>query len=66
HTFEQLVTAAVGEPQQCPQCHATNLERLIGLPTAGRPSTESAVNCRGDGPPCGAPWCGRTTNWNAS
>jgi putative FmdB family regulatory protein len=60
HSFEQWVPTASAAPQECPKCHGRDLERLIGLPTAGRTPTEVATNCRGDGPPCGAPWCGRT------
>jgi hypothetical protein len=41
------------------------VDRLIALPAAGPSSGPSpsspATNCRGDGPPCGAPWCGRKT-----
>jgi putative FmdB family regulatory protein len=59
HTFEQLVPSLTQEPQECPQCHSPSLERLIGLPAAGRSSMPVATNCQGDGPPCGAPWCGR-------
>ncbi len=60
HSFEQLVTASQGEPRECPQCHQAALERLLGLPAAGRSVPAApATNCRGDGPPCGAPWCGR-------
>jgi putative FmdB family regulatory protein len=60
HTFEALVTARATTAVACPMCASTDLDQLIGLPSAGR-ATESkpATNCRGDGPPCGAPWCGR-------
>jgi putative FmdB family regulatory protein len=61
HTFEALVTAGKrGEPERCPSCDGTELERMIGLPAPGRVTEGApATNCRGDGPPCGAPWCGR-------
>ncbi|MBA4064570.1 MAG: hypothetical protein C0501_12830 [Isosphaera sp.] len=54
--FETLVTAKTAEPVKCPVCGGADVERLAGLPTAGKPA---ATNCRGDGPPCGAPFCGR-------
>ncbi|MBA2225979.1 FmdB family zinc ribbon protein [Thermogemmata fonticola] len=67
HTFEQLVPSMAHEPTTCPQCQSPSLERLIGLPTAGRSAAPAATNCQGDGPPCGAPWCGRTNaSWPAA
>jgi putative FmdB family regulatory protein len=60
HTFEKLVTARATTVVQCPQCESTELDQLIGLPAPGRVTdSKPATNCRGDGPPCGAPWCGR-------
>ena len=60
HTFEVLVSAKGGEPDRCPACDASEVDRLIGLPAVGRVAdNKPATNCRGDGPPCGAPWCGR-------
>ena len=61
HTFEALVTGQTADVR-CPECAGTELDRLIGLPARGRVAdTPTATNCRGDGPPCGAPWCGRKT-----
>jgi putative FmdB family regulatory protein len=60
HTFETLVTTRTTVAVACPKCESTDLEQLIGLPSPGRVSEDPpATNCRGDGPPCGAPWCGR-------
>jgi putative FmdB family regulatory protein len=59
-SFEVLVTSRTATEVSCPQCKATDIERLLGLPAAGKIlDGEPATNCRGDGPPCGAPWCGR-------
>ncbi|MCE9565921.1 MAG: zinc ribbon domain-containing protein [Planctomycetes bacterium] len=57
--FEALVSARVTEPVHCPFCESAKVERLIGLPTAKVVEGQPATNCRGDAPPCGAPWCGR-------
>ena len=60
HTFEALVMARTAAAVQCPKCESTELDQLIGLPAPGRVAdAKSETNCRGDGPPCGAPWCGR-------
>jgi putative FmdB family regulatory protein len=56
--FEALVTARSADPVRCPACGGEDLERLAGLPSAGK-SAGPATNCRGDGPPCGAVGCGR-------
>jgi putative FmdB family regulatory protein len=61
HSFEALASARRAGSDACPRCGSEDVERLIGLPAAGRASDEAATNCRGDGPPCGAPWCGRKT-----
>jgi putative FmdB family regulatory protein len=62
HSFEKLVSPRTARPVQCPECGGTELEQLIGLPAAGRAAdVPPATNCRGDGPPCGAPRCGRKT-----
>lgn len=62
HTFEVIVAGSGASEVRCPECEGSDLERLIGLPARGRVSeSSSATNCRGDGPPCGAPWCGRKT-----
>jgi putative FmdB family regulatory protein len=60
HSFEALVTARSTTTVKCPQCESEELDQLIGLPAPGRVvDGQPATNCRGDGPPCGAPWCGR-------
>lgn len=61
--FEALVSARVSEPVRCPACDCADVSRLMGLPVAKvvEGSSSSATNCRGDGPPCGASWCGRKT-----
>lgn len=61
HTFEALVTARSAKTVACPKCESAELDQLVGLPAAGRVSDAPATNCRGDGSPCGAPWCGRKT-----
>lgn len=59
-TFETLVSTRTTVAVACPKCGGTELDRLIGLPAPGRVTEgQPATNCRGDGPPCGAPWCGR-------
>lgn len=58
HTFDAIVTTRTVASVACPECESADLERLLGLPAPGR-VTDSATNCRGDGPPCGAPRCGR-------
>ena len=60
HVFDALVTKVSGEPGHCPACGKAEVRRLIGLPAPGRVKDAApATNCRGDGPPCGAPRCGR-------
>lgn len=62
HAFETLVTARTATAIRCPKCDGEELDRMIGLPAPGRVAEGTpATNCRGDGPPCGAPWCGRKT-----
>lgn len=62
HTFETIVTQRTAESVRCPECESADLERLIGLPARGKVAdSPAATNCRGDGPPCGAAWCGRKT-----
>ncbi len=59
-TFEALVTTKSADKVRCPTCEGSEIERLIALPAAGRVAEGAAqTNCRGDGPPCSAPWCGR-------
>ena len=61
HRFETIVIGS-GDDVRCPACEAAELDRLIGLPARGRVTGSApATNCKGDGPPCGAPWCGRKT-----
>jgi len=61
HAFETLVrreseVASVA----CPKCNGTRVKREISVPA--RPLSSSVTtlpsSC-GEGPPCGAPWCGR-------
>jgi len=61
HEFEAVVTGRTtnADSVHCPKCDGTQLERLLALPARGRVAENNATNCRGDGPPCGAPWCGR-------
>ena len=62
HTFDAIVTARTAADVRCPECESADLERLLGLPAPGRVADSApATNCRGDGPPCGASWCGRKT-----
>lgn len=62
HTFEVLTTVNQTASLKCPSCNSTEVERLIALPALGKVSDDRPeTNCRGDGPPCGAPWCGRST-----
>jgi putative FmdB family regulatory protein len=58
HTFEKLVFGSA-EPE-CPECHGRDVQRLLSTPARPPSASQSLpMNCRGDGPPCGAPWCGR-------
>ena len=57
--FEALVSARGGDEVRCPKCDGAELDRHFGLPARGRVVESAATNCRGDGPPCGAPGCGR-------
>lgn len=60
HSFEVVTTAKSCDEVRCPECAGAELDRLIGLPAKGRVAdTAAATNCRGNGPPCGASWCGR-------
>lgn len=67
--FETYVprASAVGEVV-CTQCGGQKLTRVLSLPakTASSASNEvpTGLNCRGDGPACGAPWCGRGPTLN--
>jgi putative FmdB family regulatory protein len=58
HTFEALVFD--GEEVECPECHATRVERQLSLPA--KPPAEGAslpMRCDPSLPPCGAPGCRR-------
>ena len=59
--FEALVPRATAEPADgCPTCAGANVTRGLSLPAkATTVAVGPATNCRGDGPPCGASWCGR-------
>ncbi|QEG29246.1 Zinc ribbon domain protein [Gemmata obscuriglobus] len=60
HGFEALTSSRTAVAVTCPKCEGKELDQLIGLPALGRVSEGApATNCRGDGPPCGASWCGR-------
>lgn len=58
HAFEALTSARAADSVRCPACDADRVERQLAMPAVGRPAP-AATNCRGDGPPCGAPRCGR-------
>jgi putative FmdB family regulatory protein len=59
--FEALVAKVTADPNaECPSCGGLHVARGLGVPA--RPVSELRTNCRGDGPPCGAQWCGRTRN----
>ncbi len=57
HTFEELVQN--GEAVECPECHASQVERLLSLP--GRPKVLSSslpmASCNPRTPPCGPGCC---------
>jgi putative FmdB family regulatory protein len=59
--FETLVARpSAAAAVECPNCSGKNVTRLLSLPAkVTTPSDRPATNCRGDGPPCGASWCGR-------
>jgi putative FmdB family regulatory protein len=62
HTFEELVLgrAADGSQPECPECHGCDVERLLTTPARPpAPSRSLPMNCQGNGPPSGAPWCRR-------
>lgn len=58
HGFEELAAGRSEDVVRCPACGSDEPERVFGLPAVGR-AAPAATNCRGDGPPCGAPMCGR-------
>lgn len=61
--FESLVARPTATPTAtCPGCGGANVTRGFGVPAKVSARSEGGLpttNCRGDGPPCGAPWCGR-------
>lgn len=59
--FEALVPRASAEPADgCPVCSGHNVTRGLSLLAKVAVQTDpAATNCRGDGPSCGASWCGR-------
>lgn len=58
--FEALVARATAEPTaECPSCGSTQVTRGFGVPAKIGTTDLPRSNCRGDGPPCGAPQCGR-------
>jgi putative FmdB family regulatory protein len=60
--FEMLVSSREADAVRCPTCDGADVSRLFALPARGRVAESvpsGATNCRGDGPPCGAPRCGR-------
>ncbi len=59
--FEALVARATAEPTaECPSCGSTHVTRAFGVPAKIGTTDLPRSNCRGDGPPCGAPQCGRS------
>ena len=62
HTFETLVrNDAELTSVACPECQAAEVERLLSVPArpVSSPAGPSLPTACGEGPPCGAPWCGR-------
>jgi putative FmdB family regulatory protein len=58
--FEAIVTARTADAVRCPACASAAVGRKLPLPaTVAVTGTNGATNCAGDGPPCGAQWCGR-------
>lgn len=60
--FEQMRSRSNGPATAiaCPACGGESVEPSFGLPAKPLPvSATAATNCRGDGPPCGASYCGR-------
>jgi putative FmdB family regulatory protein len=61
--FEALIARPTADPRaECPSCGGANVAREFGVPAkvSAAAAELPLTNCRGDGPPCGAPWCGRT------
>jgi putative FmdB family regulatory protein len=55
--FEKLVTVKDAANVDCPECGHGPAPRRLSMPA--KPTQTRTTNCRGDGPPCGAPFCGR-------
>jgi hypothetical protein len=54
--FEELVSN--GQAVECPQCHATRVERLLSVPARPRSSAMSLPqSCDPKLPPCGPGCC---------
>lgn len=48
---------------ECVACHSQSVTRVFKSPAKVSSSMSTrTTNCRGDGPPCGASWCGRAPN----
>ncbi len=60
--FETLVTRHNRDSVACPSCASAKVVQGFGAPAkvAASPLDRPTLNCRGDGPPCGAVQCGRT------
>lgn len=60
--FERLVRREADLPDvDCPQCGDRSVRRQLSLPAAPSNSPEALPTACGAGPPCGAPWCQRTS-----
>jgi len=59
HAFEILALPRETAKVACPECESEQIERQFGLPARPVAISGPAANCAGDGPPCGAAWCGR-------
>jgi putative FmdB family regulatory protein len=57
HAFEELVFD--GDTVECPACSSKKVSRQFSVPAAGQSSGGLPMSSCGEGPPCGAPWCGR-------
>jgi len=59
--FETLVTRQSQNTVVCPSCSSAKVVRSFGVPAKVTSSQADlpTLNCRGDGPPCGAIGCGR-------
>jgi putative FmdB family regulatory protein len=58
--FEKLVRGDADiATLTCPKCSSSKVEKLISLPAKPLHSAPAMSTSCGQGPPCGAPWCGR-------